>query len=186
MAERERAVAFTIPWNCEAGPAKSEELMPWQQFQRPVMSTIRLCGNDVDGDAISCAGSQLATVFKTIAQTDSPLDCVWHAADVDPSPGELARYGGNAIHLIGGIDRVVDLIGNRPQVDFGVFLQMPASIGSESPGEHVSAEGPSRKRSKDSRIEVVAFDATFIEVTTDIEDILENLRDRFGGTLVVA
>jgi hypothetical protein len=27
MAERERAVAFTIPWNCEAGPAKSEELM---------------------------------------------------------------------------------------------------------------------------------------------------------------
>jgi hypothetical protein len=67
MAERERAVAFTIPWNCEAGPAKSEELMPWQQFQRPV-----------------------------------------------------------------------------------------------------------------------AFDSTFIEVTTDIEDILENLRDRFGGTLVVA
>jgi Holliday junction resolvasome RuvABC ATP-dependent DNA helicase subunit len=29
----------------------------------------------------------------------------------------------------------------------------------------------------------VAFDATFIEVTTDIEDILENLRDRFGGTM---
>jgi hypothetical protein len=121
MAERERAVAFTIPWNCEAGPAKSEELMPWQQFQRPVVSTIRLCGNDVDGDAISCAGSQLATVFKTIAQTDSPLDCVWHAADVDPSPGELARYGGKAIRIIGGIDRVVDLIRNRPQVDFGVF-----------------------------------------------------------------
>jgi hypothetical protein len=62
---------------------------------------------------------------------------------------------------------------------------MPASISSESPGEHVSAEGPSRKRSKDSRIEVVAFDSAFIEVTTDIEDILENLRDRLGGTLVV-
>jgi Holliday junction resolvasome RuvABC ATP-dependent DNA helicase subunit len=29
----------------------------------------------------------------------------------------------------------------------------------------------------------VAFDSTFIEVTTDIEDILENLRDRFGGTM---
>ena len=95
MAERERAVAFTIPWNCEAGPAKSEELMPWQQFRRPVMSTIRLCGNDIDGDAVSCTGSQLATVFETIAQTDSLLDGVWHAADVDPSPGEPARYGGN-------------------------------------------------------------------------------------------
>jgi hypothetical protein len=32
----------------------------------------------------------------------------------------------------------------------------------------------------------VAFDSTFIEVTADIEDILENLRDRFGGTMVVA
>jgi hypothetical protein len=32
----------------------------------------------------------------------------------------------------------------------------------------------------------VAFDSTFIEVTTDIEDIPENLRDRFGGTMVVA
>src|SRR5450631_1090202 len=147
--------------------------MPWQQFQRPVMSTIRLCGNDIDGDAVSCTGSQLATVFETIARTDSPPDCVWHAADVDPSPGELAPYGGSAIHVIGGIDRVVDLIRNRPQVDFGVFLQMSASISSESPSEHVSAEGPSRKRSKDSRI----------EVTTDIEDILENLRDRFGGTM---
>jgi len=29
----------------------------------------------------------------------------------------------------------------------------------------------------------MAFDSTFIEVTTDIEDILENLRDRFGGTM---
>jgi hypothetical protein len=121
MAERERAVAFTIPWNCEAGPAKSEELMPWQQFRRPVMSTIRLCGNDIDGDAVSCTGSQLATVFETIAQTDSLLDGVWHAADVDPSPGEPVRYGGNAIHVMGGIDRVVDLIRNRPQVDFGFF-----------------------------------------------------------------
>src|SRR6266849_6330606 len=58
------------------------------------MSTIRLCDNDIDGDAVSCTGSQLATVFETIAQTVSLLDCVWHAADVDPSPGELARYGG--------------------------------------------------------------------------------------------
>ena len=72
---------------------------------------------------------------------------------------------------------MVDLIRNRPQT--------PASISSESLSEHVSVEGPSRKRSKDSRIEVVAFDATFIEVTTDIEDILENLRDQFGGTFVV-
>src|SRR6266851_1741782 len=62
---------------------------------------------------------------------------------------------------------------------------MPASISSESPSAHVSAAGPSCKRSKDSRIEVVAFDSTFIEVTTDIEDILENLSDRFGGTMVV-
>jgi hypothetical protein len=123
MAERERAIAFTIPWNCEAGPAKSEELMPWQQFQRPVMSTIRLCGNDIDGDAVSCTGSQLATVFETIALTVSPLDGVWHAADVDPSPGELARYGGNAIRVIGRIDRVVDLIRNCPQVDFGFFCR---------------------------------------------------------------
>ena len=73
---------------------------------------------------------------------------------------------------------MVDLIRNRPQT--------PASISSESLSEHVSVEGPSRKRSKDSQIEVVAFDSTFIKVTTDIEDILENLRDRFGGTIIVA
>src|ERR1700730_11613436 len=112
----------------QSGACQVEELMPWQQFQRTVMSKIRLCGNDIDGDAVSCTGSQLATVFETIAQTDSPLDCIWHAADVDPSPGELARYGGSAIHVIGGIDRVIDLIRHRPQVDFGFFLQMPASI----------------------------------------------------------
>ncbi len=73
---------------------------------------------------------------------------------------------------------MVDLIRNRPQT--------PASISSESLSDHVSAGGPSRKRSKDSQIEFVAFKSTFVEVTTDIEDILENLRDRFGGTIVVA
>jgi hypothetical protein len=87
--------------------------------------------------------------------------------------------------VIGVIDRVVDLIRNRPQIDFGVFVRLPASIRSESLGGHVSAEGPSRKRSKDSQIEVVAFGSAFIEVTTDIEDILENLHDRFGGIIVV-
>jgi hypothetical protein len=123
MAEREPVVAFTIPWNCKAGPARCEELMPWQRFQRPVMSTMRLRGNDIDGGAVSCTGSQLATVFETIAQTVSLLDCVWHAADADPSPGELAPCGCNAIRLIGGIDRVVYLIRNRPQVDFGFFCR---------------------------------------------------------------
>jgi hypothetical protein len=61
---------------------------------------------------------------------------------------------------------------------------IPASFSSKRLSEYVSAEGPSRKRSKDSQIEVVAFDSTLIEVTTDIEDILENLRGRFGGTMV--
>jgi hypothetical protein len=61
----------------------------------------------------------------------------------------------------------------------------PNSIRSESLGEHVSAEEPTRKRSKDSHIEVVAFDSTFIEVATGIEDIFENRRDRSGGAMVV-
>jgi hypothetical protein len=99
----------------------------------PVMNTIRLCGNDIDGDAISCTGPQLATLFETIVQTDSLLDRVWYAADVDPAPGQLASYGGNAVRIIGGIDRLVDLIRDRPQVDFGIFCVDPCFVQFETP-----------------------------------------------------
>src|ERR1700730_4105400 len=133
----------------------------------PVMNTIRLCGNDIDGAAISGTVPQLATLFETIVQTDSLLDRVWYAADVDPAPGQLASYGGNAVRIIGGIDRLVDLIRDRPQVDFGVFCVDPCFVQFETPQRTRLGRGPSRRRSKDSQIEVVAFDSTLIEVTTD-------------------
>jgi hypothetical protein len=152
------------------------------------MSTIRLCGNDIDGNA--CAGFSTRHFFETIAQTDSLLDRVWHAPTWTlVSPPRRQRDPGHWRDRSRG--RLDHLIRNRPQVDFGVFVRLPASIGPESLGEHVSAEGAFRKRSKDSQIKVVAFDSAFIEyraaieVTTDIEDILENLRDRFGGSVVV-
>jgi hypothetical protein len=84
------------------------------------------------------------------------------------------------VRIIGGIDRVGDLIRNRPQSRLRGFCVDPLLRSVRN-----ASEGPSRKRSKDSQIEVVAFDSTLIEVTTDIEDILENLRCRFGATLVV-
>jgi hypothetical protein len=85
-----------------SGACQIEQLMPWRQFQRPVMNTIRLCGNNIDGDAISCTGPQLATLFETIVQTDSLLDRVWYAADVDPAPGQLACYGGKRCASLAG------------------------------------------------------------------------------------
>jgi Holliday junction resolvasome RuvABC ATP-dependent DNA helicase subunit len=63
-------------------------------------------------------------------------------------------------------------------------MGLPALIVPEALDEHVSAEGPSGKRSRISQMEVLAFDSTFIEITTDVESLLLTLRDRFGGAIV--
>lgn len=92
----------------------------------------------------------------------------------------LSRFRGTC-----KIDRVVDLIRNRPQVDFGFFADACFDRFGKPQRTRLGSGTISANGQKISRIEVVAFDSTFIEVTTDIEGILENLRDWFGATMVV-
>jgi hypothetical protein len=62
---------------------------------------------------------------------------------------------------------------------------MPSGAALEAPGEQVSSEGPPRQRVMNSAIEVVAFDSTFIQLTTNNVDFIHAIRNRFGGTIVV-
>lgn len=150
------------------------------------MSTIQLSGSDINGDQTSCTIEQLIIVFEALATYSDKQDLVWHGADMTPAFGDLNPYGTAVPVRIGDVRSVIELLRalSFPQLDFGVFIGRVPTAQLEIPAEKVSAEGPPRKRSTNSQIEVVAFDDTFIEITTDHQDILRNLRDRFAGARV--
>jgi hypothetical protein len=55
----------------------------------------------------------------------------------------------------------------------------------ESRSPHSRFRGTAKQGPVDRRANAVAADHRIIEVSANIENILENLRDRFGGTVVV-
>ncbi len=142
------------------------------------MSTLQIA----DGTAIG----QVAALFEALARHGFRGDIVWYGADMCPSVTGFTSDYGTAAFRIGSTAMVVQLLRalDVPQLDFGVFIGLPAWIGAEAIPDDVSAEGPSRQRAPASAIEIAVFDDTFIEITADDAALLAALRAQFGGTII--
>jgi hypothetical protein len=147
------------------------------------MRTIQLRGSDINGDQSSCTVAQLIIVFRMLAEHAAVPDLVWYGGDMAPALGPLRRYSGGTVLQIGTVSRVLELLESLIflQIDFGLFAAFPASIVPTGLDQAVSTEGPLGQKFRASQVEVVVFDDTFIEVTTDFVEILDGLKSRFPG-----
>ena len=129
---------------------------------------------------------QIAALFEALAGHGFRGDIVWYGADMCPSVTGFTSDYGTAAFRIGSTAMVVQLLRalEVPQLDFGVFIGLPAWIGAEAIPDDVSAEGPSRQRAPASAIEIAVFDDAVIEITADDAALLAALRAQFGGTIV--
>ena len=149
------------------------------------MRTVRLTGSDIDGDRISCTIAQLAIVFAELADRDGIQDLVWYGADMDPALGDLEPFAGGVPVKVGSVGDVIALLRKLsfPQIDWGVFMAL-STADRFDPRHPISAEGPAGKRFAGSDVEVIAIDDTYIEIIADRADIIEGLREQFGGNIV--
>jgi len=144
------------------------------------VTTIRLTGADINGDSVSCTVEQLLVVLEELGSAGDADTIVWYAADMDPALGELEPYAGPAAE-IGNYAALLALLRGLkfPQIDFGLLIAISETSPGSPVGMVLAADGPSGTRWPNSAIELLAFDDTFIEVTTNREHIVERLRVRF-------
>lgn len=156
-------------------------------FWGTVVGTIQLSGRDIDGDDVSCTVAQFIAVFRMIAAYPEGRDLLWYGGDFEPAVGPLARYAGRVALPIGNIGCMLELLGSLGfyQLDFGLFAGFSPSNDPIAVHEEVSAEGEPGQRIKGSLIEVIAYDDTFIEVTTSRAGILDDFRNRFPAANVI-
>ena len=143
------------------------------------MTTMRFEGPDINGEAISCTVQQLLLILDELVLSHAIAECVWYGADIQPAIGPLSRHDSRSPIRIGESDVLDSLLRSLPfpQIDFGVFAAFRTDAVPLN--EVVSAEGPPGRKRVGSIVELAAIDDTYIEVTSDHDEIIRRLRIRF-------
>jgi hypothetical protein len=148
------------------------------------MAILRFAGIDVDGDNATCTIPQLLLILRELAMCADINDWIWFGADIIP---DLAGTEGSTVKIGTIVDLQAWLQGLPvPQIEFGVFIAVAADKDGPGPWESFSAEGPEGRRYSESVFELLAFDTSHIEITTDREDVLRHLFARFPTAKLVS
>ena len=68
----------------------------------------------------------------------------------------------------------------------GVVIAVPSAEAPDALPQIITADGPRAKVARNSVVEVRAFDTTWVEVYTEVPELVTSLQNRFGGKLVEA
>jgi hypothetical protein len=145
-----------------------------------MVKPILIWGAEIDGQAFSCLGSQLALLIESMAAHTA--DCTWYAGDVNTNSGypAFANYGRSCAR-VGTTQILIDNVQLYEQFLDGVFVAVPVNCGGRVDGVDVYTEAPERMQIPGATIEIRTFDTSYFEVYTTSAEIVATLRDRFGG-----
>lgn len=131
----------------------------------------------VEGESISCLGSQLLDILATIMPYVEKLP--WYAADVEVNGSRPFNVGmqGFTSHKVGDVNDVVDLCKKVDQFKSGVFYQIAG--GNKPAKEELSTEDEEFRIIPNAVLEIRAFDTTYFEVYTSNELVVNALRSRY-------
>jgi hypothetical protein len=148
------------------------------------MQILQLRGEDIDGDEFSCTGPQLAKVLDELTEMPELTACAWFAAAVDAiEPGQLEPFGADQWTEILNIKTVIEQVRATRQFLDGVFVAIENSDWPEKTAEAITAYTPMTRSAANSKIELRAYDTTFVEIYSDHPELIERLRPHFGGEL---
>jgi hypothetical protein len=151
------------------------------------MTTLQLSGTDIDGDKLSCTVPQFLLILQELAADAGLANLLWYGADMSPSSGKLERFGTQSASRIGTLDDLTGLFRSLSikQLDFGILVAVTSAESSPPPTTLLSSEGEAGRRFDGSEIELIAYDNTYIEITSDRLDVLQRLVARFPMAKVI-
>jgi hypothetical protein len=151
------------------------------------MTTLRFDGVDIDGDNATCTIPQFLLILEELTTCEGVNNLIWFGADIEPAFGALEKFRVSSAVRVGSVADLQRLLQELtiPQIIFGVFIGIATEENAPGSWNKFYAEGAAGRRYESSVIELLAFDTSHIEITTDQADILHRLIERFPAAKLV-
>jgi hypothetical protein len=133
---------------------------------------------------VSCTVVQFLRILDKLATCNGTGDLIWFGADMSPNLGPLEKFQSEFASRISSLDDVCGLLRSLsfPQIDFGIFIAVATEENAPGPKHALYSEGPAGRRYHRSEVELLAFDDSYIEITTDRPEVLRHLNEHFPNT----
>ena len=138
---------------------------------------VRLAGPDMDGQAISCLGSQLVELVELLNTREGGL--TWGVFNLEPLSG-AASVAPDGDDRTWSSDDVVRLGRSKDQFLRGVFVAARLGVQTPSFRSDIDTEDPVDVDLRGAIAEIRAFDTSFFEVITESMPIAEYLARHYG------
>jgi hypothetical protein len=146
----------------------------------PVENT-KLTGEQINGDFVSCTGSQLIRILEVIRSFLKDSD--WYIADISANNSLSYSFPFSNSDLplrVGDIDDLIQFTTQVDQFFSGIFLCVPSSIPNPTWSRSFDTEDEPTEDLEDALIEIRAFDTTYFEIYTSNSSWIEILLNSFS------
>ena len=149
------------------------------QTQNQSIYDLQLVGKRINGNDVSCTGSQLVSILEQLLTRLK--NCNWYIADISTNTTlpNLKLQKDNSVLKAG---KTEDLIYFAEQVDqflSGIFLAVPTSIVDPSWNRSFDTEDELTNNLDNALLEIRAFDTTYFEIYSADLSLLEILGKQF-------
>jgi hypothetical protein len=142
---------------------------------------------EVQGEGVSCLGSQLKEILELIKLHPYINHATWYAADVDSSPiPECIRNFGDIIpRKVGNTRDMIAICQHVPQFLSGVFSALSKDAGDQLKdvgdqfGEGFETDDESFRDIGDAVLEIRAFDTSWFEIYANDYDLIRLIAEKF-------
>jgi len=138
---------------------------------------LQLSGESIEGDIISCLGSQLARIVRVA--TDFFGEKVWYVANVDFF-GKKMQLSTRTPVRIGNPEQFIEFVQSIDQFLYGVFLAVEINISNPRFREDINTEDSISVDLGDATLEIRAFDTSYFEILTREKQIADMLAEVFS------
>jgi hypothetical protein len=153
------------------------------QAQNQSIQDLQLIGKQINGNIISCTGSQLVTILRQLSIRLE--NCNWYMADISVNT-VLPNLDFQRVNGVLKVGKTEDLVHFAEQVDqflSGIFLAVPISIIEPIWNRSFDTEDEPTNNLGDVLIEIRAFDTTYFEIYSSESNLLEMLVDHFPAVI---
>jgi hypothetical protein len=141
-----------------------------------------LNGKDIDGSSVSCTGSQIASVLDLLKSADVLHSATWYAGGLDVIGGpQFHDHSADRLSIVPNLSDLIAAVRLTPQLMDGIFLASDAATASSLSEAKLISGRPIGRLSESSIVEVVAFDTSWIEIYSDLGEVIDLLQNRDGG-----
>lgn len=145
---------------------------------------IRLTGQQVSGEEVSCTGAQLVKLLQVLKVSGDNFH--WFAADISTNDNFIPSFliNGYQPFYVGTTEKLIQASSQINQYFSGIFLAVSQKVKAPIWGvRSFETEDEPTDALGDAILEIRAFDTTYFEIYSSDLSVLKLLCDCFGSVI---